>query len=181
MICLYAERRPFSVSVTQGAALLRRVDEARPYSDSGGRAASPRRGRASRGRSQRPCGHRARSSDAPALPRSWGLWLSLTFIGHEGSGFTRAGLVPARRTHGRPVPEGLAEARARRTRVGGAGVLSRGPRATPTWAAPARLADPQGSQTRSRLPPPASLLHKEAPACMAFCVSPEDLCALSRG
>lgn len=158
MICLYAERRPFSVSVTQGAALLRRVDEARPYSDSGGRAASPRRGRASRGRSQRPCGHRARSSDAPALPRSRGLWLPLTFIGHEGSGFTRAGLVPARRTHGRPVPEGPAEAQARRMRVGGAGVLSRGPRATPTWAtptraAPARLADPQGSQTRT---PPSS-------------------------
>lgn len=148
MICLYAERRPFSVSVTQGAALLRRVDEAKPYSDSGGRAASPRRGRASRGRIQRPCGHRARSSDAPALLRSWGLWLSLTFIGHEGSGFTRAGLMPARRTHGRPVPEGPAEARARRMHVGGAGVLSRGPRATPTWAtptraAPARLADPQ--------------------------------------
>lgn len=143
MICLYAERRPFSVSVTQGAALLRRVDEARPYSDSGGRAASPRRGRASRGRSQRPCGHRAHSSDAPALPRSRGLWLSLTFIGHEGSGFTRAGLMPARRTHGRPVPEGPAEAQARRTRVGRAGVLSRGPRATPTRAAPARLADPQ--------------------------------------
>lgn len=89
--------------------------------------------------------------------------------------------MPARRTHGRPVPEGLAEAQARRTRVGGAGVLSRGPRATPTRAAPARLADPQGSQTRSHLPPPALLLHKEAPACMAFCVSPEDLCAPSRG
>lgn len=180
MICLYAERRPFSVSVTQGAALLRWVDEARPYSDSGGRAASSRRGRASRGRSQRPCGHRARSSDAPALPRSWGLWLSLTFIGHEGSGFTRAGLVPARRTHGRPVPEGPAEARARRTRMGGAGVLSRGPRATPIWAtptraAPARLADPHAAFLHR----PRSFTKRRPPAWPSAC--PRRTFAPSRG
>lgn len=88
--------------------------------------------------------------------------------------------MPARRTHGRPVPEGPAEARARRTRVGGAGVLSRGPWATPTWAtptraAPARLADPHAAFLHR----PRSFTKRRPPAWPSAC--PRRTFAPSRG